>query len=253
MNISQKEKILRETREIYNRIAPDFANTRNKWWRAFGDFQKYVKAGDRVLDLGCGNGRLATLFENSQTDYLGLDNSEELIKIARERFKGRKNFQFEVGDILEIENWKPVVSKAEPAVIGTYDLVLFIAVLHHLPSRALRQQALKNIYQALKPGGRLVVSNWNLFQKEQFKRYWRHLFDYRTKSRYRVWGLRDAFIPWKLKNNWQRRYIHTFSQREIKRLLTAAGFFAEDVFYEHKGVRTSFWRGSNLVAIARKK
>ncbi|PIX02803.1 SAM-dependent methyltransferase, partial [bacterium (Candidatus Gribaldobacteria) CG_4_8_14_3_um_filter_42_11] len=41
-----------------------------------------VKDGDKVLDVGCGNGRLVKAFENKKISYLGVDNSEKLIKLA---------------------------------------------------------------------------------------------------------------------------------------------------------------------------
>ncbi|HNS34348.1 MAG TPA: methyltransferase domain-containing protein [bacterium] len=249
MDTKASKKILSETREIYNRIAPSFSDTRSKWWRGFGDFARYVQAGDKVIDIGCGNGRMAEIFTGKGISYWGVDASEKLIAIAKKRFKDYSGVRFMVGDILEADDWH--LSEDEK---NDFDLALMLAILHHLPGRIYQLQALENAGRRLKPGGRLVVSNWNLFQYKQFRRYWRQILNYRFKAgQYGVWSLKDAFIPWKLKDNWQMRYVHSFSKGELKGLLVAAGFEIEDIFYEHRGQRTDFWGGSNLMAIALKK
>ncbi len=80
------EKILKKVKEDYSRIARLFSKTRETLWKEMKEFKKYVKDGDRVLDLGCGNGRLYEIFREMSIDYTGIDNSEEMIKIARERW-----------------------------------------------------------------------------------------------------------------------------------------------------------------------
>jgi len=257
--IKSTQRILHETREIYNAIAPDFSQTRSKWWYGFGDFNRYVKPGDRVLDVGCGNGRMAEVSRESKIEYLGVDQSEELIKIARERFGAEPWASFETADVLNLEKYK-----------NQFDLVLCIAVLHHLPSAALRAQAVENLAGALRPGGRLIIYNWNLFCFKWLKLYWPHLLNYRQKwGEYRILNWRDAFIPWKLKNNWQPRYVHSFGRGELKKLLQAAGLevegiyphtnfsegkFGVGVYYQNKDGQKSSWiQGVNSVVMARKK
>lgn len=240
-----KQKILAQTRDIYNAIASDFSDTRGKWWQGFGSFDKYVKAGDRVLDAGCGNGRMAEIFCDSKIRYLGIDNSEELIKIAKQRFKNQRWAEFEVGDVLALAE--------TPA---SFDLVLMIAVLHHLPTKKLRLQALRNISRLLKPGGRLVISNWNLWQISGQKkfRYWRYLFSYGEKIKRGIWRLSDAFVPWKPLAGDNLRYVHSFRRNELKRLLKKSGFKVEKISFESKtGAPATIFSGDNLLAIAVKK
>lgn len=245
MKQASTKKILAQTRDIYNAIAPDFSDTRGRWWRGFGSFNRYAKPGDKILDLGCGNGRMAEIFADSQVSYLGVDNSEELIKIARERFKEQPWAKFEVGDALAFNRPEQ------------FDMVLMIAVLHHVPTRKLRLKVLENVYDSLKPGGRLVMSNWNLWQvsgdHKKF-RYYKRLFNYYIKISRGVWGLSDAFVPWKPLTGENLRYVHSFRQGEMKRLLGQAGFDIDWVKYEAKnGQATDIWRGDNLLAVAIKK
>ncbi|MBI5766138.1 class I SAM-dependent methyltransferase [Candidatus Falkowbacteria bacterium] len=235
-------RILHQTRETYNRIASDFSDTRSKWWPGFGNFAKYAKPGDKVLDLGCGNGRMATIFAEANISYLGFDNSLALIKIARDRFKEIAGVRFEMGDIINLELKEK-----------DFNLVFLIAVLHHLPTKELRLKVLKDIYNLMAQGGRLVIYNWNLWSLGRRGNYWRYLFDFADKIKLGVWGLKDAFVPWKLRGDWQPRYVHSFFKGELKKLLQQAGFAIEDIYYESRGMKSNFFRGRNLVAVALKK
>ena len=121
------------------------------------------------MDLGCGTGRLYEIFKNKNIDYLGIDFSENLIKIAKEKYGDR----FIVGDILNL-----------PFPDKNFDSVWSIAVLHHIPSEELRAHAMTEIKRVLRPRGRLIATYWNIksfLRKDVFipfhgkKRYY-HVF-----------------------------------------------------------------------------
>jgi 2-polyprenyl-3-methyl-5-hydroxy-6-metoxy-1,4-benzoquinol methylase len=101
--------------------------------------------GIRMLDVGCGQGRiltrLAELYPNSR--FLGMDLSEEAIESARERTAGAGlgNAEFEVKDLSDFDETAPV---AEFDFITTFDAV-------HDQAQPLR--VLKGIHRALKPDG----------------------------------------------------------------------------------------------------
>jgi len=300
MKPEQAEKIINQNKEIYNQIAKDFSGTRKKSWQGFENFSQYVKAGDRVLDLGCGNGRMADIFQNKKVEYLGIDNSEELIKIARERFRDKSWIRFEVGDVIKLssrgaEGDVGIPSDIEGDGIATvtsfprndnFNLVLMIAVLHHIPTKELRLKILQDAFTLLKPGGRLVISNWNLWQifschcerspkgearqsrffnsrssrslrslrmTKRF-RYYKYLFNYVEKFRQGDWNMSDAFVPWKPLGGNNLRYIHSFGKSELKRLLKRAGFKIEKIGFESKNGRPAMiLTGDNLLAVAVKK
>lgn len=236
-------QILHETRDIYNRIAPDFSDTRGKWWQPPIGLTKELRDGIKVLDLGCGNGRFAELFRGKNMEYLGIDNSEELINICRQRFAGEKNIRFEVGDAIDF-------SPADKE----FDLVLMIAVLHHIPSKKLRLQVLKNIHAVLAPGGKLIMRNWNLFNRKMAKQYYKRLLDFPYKISRGVWSCKDAFIAWKHLGKKSRRYVHSFTKGEMQKLLREAGFGEVNSYYESysSDKPLSIWQGYNLVSEAKK-
>lgn len=103
---------------------------------------EYLKprAGDAVLDIGCGTADVLEDFPEVQ--YLGFDASESYIRYARARHGARGTFV------------NARVSR--DTVDGEFDLVIALGVLHHLPDSDARDLfALAD--SVLKPTGRLVT------------------------------------------------------------------------------------------------
>jgi 2-polyprenyl-3-methyl-5-hydroxy-6-metoxy-1,4-benzoquinol methylase len=109
-----------------------------------------LAAGIRVLDVGCGSGRimnrLAELYPDSR--FTGIDLSPEAIAKARAEAsqKGLRNVEFIVRDLTRFD------ATAEP---GEYDLVTTFDAVH---DQARPLDVLKGIHRALKPDG------WYLMQ-----------------------------------------------------------------------------------------
>ena len=120
-----QQNLLALVRRNYEAIAVDFDNTRKKHlWPELIKLAGLVKDGDKVLDVGCGNGQLIEAFKEKKIDYLGVDSSERLIAAAKRNQKlGIKNQEFLMGNILELDK----ISEKD------FDYVFCIAVLHHLP------------------------------------------------------------------------------------------------------------------------
>jgi SAM-dependent methyltransferase len=99
------------------------------------------KAGDRILEIGCGPGTIVPYLP--VTEYVGFDASPEYIEQARNRFPGAK-FVCER------------VSQFTLAERDYFDIVLALGILHHLEDQE-ALQLFKIAHAALKPGGKLVT------------------------------------------------------------------------------------------------
>lgn len=204
------KKLLNETSGVYNAIAEDFSRTRQYVWRGFEKLAQYTKNGDRVLDLGCGNGRLLDLLKDKEINYTGIDSSKGLIEIAKERYPGA---EFLVGDALNL-----------PFPDNSFNRVFSIAVLHHIPSVELRLVFLAEAKRVLAPGGLLILTVWNLWQR---RGWWPNI----KYTFLKILGLskldfKDVLVPWAKKH---QRYFHCFSQKELKKAVEGVGFKVKEV------------------------
>ena len=205
------EYLLNKTKEDYNLIAEEFSRTREEIWPEIKFlFDDYLVEGERVLDLGCGNGRFYQFFSDKNVDYIGVDNSERLIEIAKKRYPWGK---FQVADALNL-----------PFPDNFFDKILSIAILHHIPSSEYRIKFLNEIKRVLKPGGTLMLTVWYLWQK---KTAWEFLLKnifLKLVGESKL-DFSDVFIPWKNSKGkiLSQRYFHCFTKKELQKLAKNVG------------------------------
>ncbi|MBU1131019.1 class I SAM-dependent methyltransferase [Patescibacteria group bacterium] len=243
--MNKSEKIIKDTKNNYNKIAEHFSQTRYAPWAEFELFSKYIKEGQKILDLGCGNGRLFfSYLKDFKVEYYGLDNSEKLIEIAKNKNpkiqetsnKQYPNPKFQTGEMTTL-----------PYKDNYFDLIFCIATFHHLPTKVLRLKTLSEIRRVLKPGGYLLMTNWHLWHKPYLK-YFFNQFSQKIS-----W--KDFFKPWKLPNGQilGQRYIYAFTKRELKGFIKKSGLLVEKVFINKNPQSKIPERRVNVVAIGKKQ
>jgi ubiquinone/menaquinone biosynthesis C-methylase UbiE len=112
-----------------------------------------IAPGDRVLDVGCGPGRLtraAARAAGASGETVGIDPSGEMIGLAER--KGEREGSTAKFRLAAIE--------AIPAPDGHFDVVLASLMLHHLPDD-LQRRGLAEVLRVLKPTGRFVAGDFS--------------------------------------------------------------------------------------------
>ena len=105
-----------------------------------------LRAGARVLDVGCGSGALIGEVRRkySPTLTVGVDLSLAMVATAKERRTA--GAQFLVGDAENL-----------PLEAAQFDVVFSTSSFHFWPNR---QRALREIHRVMRPAGRLVITDW---------------------------------------------------------------------------------------------
>jgi len=138
----------------YDRIRPVDQN----WWNAF---ELVVREADlrgrRVLDLGCGTGRLTgPLAERATARVWGVDASPQMLAVAREKLPAGVGLKQGRAEDLPFRD-------------GWFDRAVMWLVVHLVD----RPAAFREVARVLVPDGRLAVVS---FATEHFRRFWLNRF-----------------------------------------------------------------------------
>jgi ubiquinone/menaquinone biosynthesis C-methylase UbiE len=218
MKKENTEKILSDLERGYDTIAGKFSSTRAFMWRDLGFIKDLVKPGDRVLDFGCGNGRLAGFLDKKYKEYVGADISQKLIDIAKQRYNSEKTKFIKIGPTSKSSGRATKKGCGRTSLVlffeeNYFDIIFSIAVFHHFPSSEYALEIIKELRRVLKPGGKIVVTVWNLWQKQYLK------FHQESNGN---WA--RASIPFRAGENIFYRYHHPFQKEELVELLEKSGF-----------------------------
>lgn len=220
-----------------------------------------VKEGDKVLDLGCGRGELVYYAAKCGAKVLGLDYSEDAIKIARETVKG-----------LPTEMQSDVVLVAGTAedfdFPDIYDYVFMVETAEHMHEWQLRQLILK-MRKHLKPGGQWILTTPNYLYEKYFEpvkrtlnvpfKFFKFLFRLpRGKYPFKSWGkfFKDVFrIRVDRGDVHKRMHCHVTTPASLKNLFVDfdVQIICEDHSINPLSLLLKKWFGRYVVVIVRHK
>lgn len=230
MELEVVKRLLALNREFYAEFAESFSDTRSSGDMNLEPIMPFLRDGMKVLDVGCGNGRLAERLDRDghSLTYIGIDAAPELFEIAKKRKGNLRHIsaEFHMADVTTPE-WTDEMQVYKPL-----DLAFALAVLHHIPGLELRLQLLRGIHSLLRPGGVLLMSNWQFMQNERVRRKILSWETLNIDENQVEPG--DALIDWK-RGGAGCRYVHEFTAEQVQTLSDKSGFRMVDQFRADAG------------------
>lgn len=236
------QQIVALNHRFYTQHGEDFAATRRRIQPGVRQILSKLPDIGTWLDVGCGSGNLASAWVDARrsSTYCGVDFSAKLLEEAQ-KWVNASTSQKGVGNLaistitfhlvdLTDASW---TENLKSPFYGSFAF----AVLHHIPSQALRQRVLRQVRGLLKPGSFFYHSVWQ--------------FQHAPKliARIQPWelaGLEDAQIePGDTLLDWRAptaasaalsanepalRYIHLFTHAELDTLAQDCGFTVRETF-----------------------
>ena len=133
-------------KDTYNKIAESWHKDHqaDDWWQEGTNiFISYLKSGNSVLDVGCGGGTKSKYLANKGLKVLGIDFSENLLKIAKREVPQAKFSMMNINKMDTLEE--------------SFDGIFMHAVLLHIPKKEI-EGILKKAVSKLKDGGYLYIA-----------------------------------------------------------------------------------------------
>ena len=185
-----------------------------------------VKPDASIAELGCGTGTMTELLSDDGFDITGIDLSEDMLSLAREKVPGV--------DFLRMDMREFTLDKKQDAIISVADSVNYLESVDDLA------KTLKCVRDALKPGGvfifdlkteffyKYIVRNRTFRGREKgFSYVWKNYYD--EAGRIHIY---DVLIKHKKKRTVENEIHkqHVFSAAEIKAAALGTGFYHATVY-----------------------
>jgi 2-polyprenyl-3-methyl-5-hydroxy-6-metoxy-1,4-benzoquinol methylase len=224
------QRLLEINRTFYSNFAEEFSQTRSERQASVSFIISMIPAGAKVLDVGCGHGRIALALERARrrVTYRGVDGSRAMIAIAQASSASFQNVRadFAVADLAN-SAWARAFADVK------FDVVLALAVLHHLPSFQLRARVLADLARLCRGGGVIVLTSWQFLENE------------RMRKKIVAWSAApvdaddveegDTLLSWK-RGGVGYRYCHQITIDEITKIAESCGLRVERQFCADDGL-----------------
>lgn len=180
-------------------------------------FSRIFKKNQRLLELGCGTGRIALgLAANEYNNITAVDFALNMV-IEAERLREKKGLdvRFRVGDVRDLNEFQN----------GEFDGVIFgFNGLMHIPKKVEREVAMREVYRVLAPGGHFIFTThdranpkWSVFWIGETKRW------YQGKQSGLLYDFGDIFVD----TSFGKVFLHVPDEYEVRDMVERVGFKVE--------------------------
>jgi 2-polyprenyl-3-methyl-5-hydroxy-6-metoxy-1,4-benzoquinol methylase len=228
MDSTIANRLLALNRTFYATFAEPFARSRSPSDPTLLAILPHIPARAKVLDAGCGDGRLAVLLaaERPGVTYVGIDVVPELIALARRQAATLDTVatRFQVCDVSQ-PGWSRCLDVEDSA--PRFGVAVALAVLHHIPDFDRRALLLRELAVLVSRDGSLIVSTWQFLDSARLRR---KIVDWRA-----VGISPDAVERGDYLLDWKRggeglRYVHLIDAEELSQLAAVSGLHVEETF-----------------------
>ena len=226
-------------KEAFDQISEIYDRVRRQPWKDLIDFiddYNFLNECDVSLDIGCGNGRHTNILAGKCNLSIGIELSNELLKIAEESRK-HSNIYFINCDAVHL-----------PFRNDMFSNIIFIATLHHISTTQQRIESLKELKRVLNPSGKAIITVWRRFQERFFLIFLIDFFFLTFQKKWLEFG--DIFVPWHGPNKkiMVNRFYHLFTITEFKTILKKADMnILECKYFSGKT------KNENIIALIKRK
>lgn len=224
MHPKLQKELVSLNKSFYSKVATHFSRSRQYSWAGWDKSLAFLSTQGfnphSILDVGCGNGRFLDFLADKfvQFSYVGIDNSEKLLADAKQSHRNHQNNHLASKiSFQQIDITNPIELEKIP---GNFDLIVMMAVLHHIPGAKSRELLLKAITEKLNPEGILILTTWNFLTEPSLAKKiisW-DKFSIKPKELKKELEQGDYLLDWN-SDNTLLRYCHYFEAGEINTLI----------------------------------
>lgn len=110
--------------------------------------EKYLKSGDKILDIGAGAGEYSLYFANKGYEVNALELTDSNIISFKKKLHSDMKIDLIQGNAMDLSNYKD----------NAFDVVLLLGPLYHLHNEADRQKCIAEAKRVCTPNGRIFFA-----------------------------------------------------------------------------------------------
>ncbi len=145
-----------QIKQAYDRLATSFDSVRyrkesmRRHHQLECDFiRESIEPGSRILEVGCGTGRITSVLLEIAESVTAVDISGEMLDVLRSKVGRRNNLELIESDLFRLEKRLP---------LRTFDTIVCLHVLPHIRETS---GALRTLSHFVSPGDQVIFDLWN--------------------------------------------------------------------------------------------